>query len=584
MGIANSLNTGAVIALGGTLTTAAAHTLSGAFASTFTFTGISSVTFPTSGTLATTAQLPTPAALTKTDDANVTLTLGGTPTTALLQATSLTLGWSGQLALTRGGSNASLTAANGGVVYSTASALAILAPTVTAMQMLQSGASGAPNWSTATYPATTTANRLLYSSSTNNVVDLATANSAALVTTNAGVPVYSSTMTNGQIIIGSTSGTPVAATLTQGTGVTITNGAGTITIATSATGTVTSVGVSSSTGLIIGSTPVTTSGTITVNLPNSSAGNNLLYNGGMQLWQRGTTFSLSGTATYIYTADRWQCGTSVTNTMTFTQQPGNTSGSFRLRVQRSNGTTGVYTMAASQTLTRDMSLGAQGQALTLSFNARCGANFSPTSSVMTASVYCGFGSTDVSVLSTGFSGGNTLIGQLTTNLTTSIQSFSVTTSVANASITQLGIIFDCGGNATSGLNDWFEIENIKLEISPSATAFVPVSLGVETPRCERFFQLVAAAAGIATSTTTVELSIQLHNAMRAIPTISSSGVLVITNGVSNFGQSSFAGSSLFSYTGGGLIFLNNFTGLVMTTFYQLNTNSNPVLYMVAELT
>lgn len=45
----------------------------------------------------------TPAALTKTDDTNVTLTLGGTPATALLQATSLTLGWSGQLAISRGG-------------------------------------------------------------------------------------------------------------------------------------------------------------------------------------------------------------------------------------------------------------------------------------------------------------------------------------------------------------------------------------------------------------------------------------------------------------------------------------------------
>jgi len=40
----------------------------------------------------------TPAALTKVDDTNVTLTLGGTPATALLQSTSLTLGWSGTLA------------------------------------------------------------------------------------------------------------------------------------------------------------------------------------------------------------------------------------------------------------------------------------------------------------------------------------------------------------------------------------------------------------------------------------------------------------------------------------------------------
>lgn len=91
----------------------------------------------------------TPAALTKTDDTNVTLTLGGTPATALLQATSLTLGWTGQLGLTRGGTNASLTASNGGIVYSGSSALAILAGTATAGLALLSGASGAPSWSTA---------------------------------------------------------------------------------------------------------------------------------------------------------------------------------------------------------------------------------------------------------------------------------------------------------------------------------------------------------------------------------------------------------------------------------------------------
>ncbi len=43
------------------------------------------------------------AALTKTDDTNVTLTLGGTPSTSLLAATSLALGWTGVLSGARGG-------------------------------------------------------------------------------------------------------------------------------------------------------------------------------------------------------------------------------------------------------------------------------------------------------------------------------------------------------------------------------------------------------------------------------------------------------------------------------------------------
>ncbi len=45
----------------------------------------------------------TASALSKIDDTNVTLTLGGSPLTALLQPTSLTLGWTGTLSGTRGG-------------------------------------------------------------------------------------------------------------------------------------------------------------------------------------------------------------------------------------------------------------------------------------------------------------------------------------------------------------------------------------------------------------------------------------------------------------------------------------------------
>lgn len=43
------------------------------------------------------------AALTKADDTNVTLTLGGSPSTALVNAASITAGWSGTLAASRGG-------------------------------------------------------------------------------------------------------------------------------------------------------------------------------------------------------------------------------------------------------------------------------------------------------------------------------------------------------------------------------------------------------------------------------------------------------------------------------------------------
>lgn len=56
-------------------------------------------------------------------------------------------------------------------------------------QVLQSGGNAAnPAYSTATYPSTTTANQLLYSSSANTIAGLATANNAILATDSSGVP------------------------------------------------------------------------------------------------------------------------------------------------------------------------------------------------------------------------------------------------------------------------------------------------------------------------------------------------------------------------------------------------------------
>lgn len=66
------------------------------------------------------------------------ITTLGTISTGVWSATNI--------ALNKGGTNASLTASNGGIFYSTASAGAILAGTATANQLLVSGASSAPSW------------------------------------------------------------------------------------------------------------------------------------------------------------------------------------------------------------------------------------------------------------------------------------------------------------------------------------------------------------------------------------------------------------------------------------------------------
>ena len=98
------------------------------------------------------------------------------------------------LSLANGGTNANLAASNGGIFYSSATAGAILAGTATAGQVLRSGASTTPAWSTATYPASTTINRILYSSAANVVNEITTGNNGALITSAGGVPSISSTL------------------------------------------------------------------------------------------------------------------------------------------------------------------------------------------------------------------------------------------------------------------------------------------------------------------------------------------------------------------------------------------------------
>ena len=77
--------------------------------------------------------------------------------------------------------------------------------------------------------------------------------------------------TDGELLIGKTDGTLAKATLTAGSNITITNGDGTISIAAAgSSGTVTSVDVSGGTGLTSSGGPITSSGTITLDLDNTA--------------------------------------------------------------------------------------------------------------------------------------------------------------------------------------------------------------------------------------------------------------------------------------------------------------------------
>jgi hypothetical protein len=88
----------------------------------------------------------TASALTRTNDTNVTVTLGGSPATSLLAPVSLTLGWSGQLSAPRGGTGQASYAVGDILFADTTASLAKLPDVATGNALISGGVGVAPSY------------------------------------------------------------------------------------------------------------------------------------------------------------------------------------------------------------------------------------------------------------------------------------------------------------------------------------------------------------------------------------------------------------------------------------------------------
>jgi hypothetical protein len=213
--------------------------LLGAFTFTGTITGNTTVTFPTSGTLATTA---TASGIVNSGTANQITYYASSGTTV-----------------------SGLTGANGSVLVTNNTGVpSMLANPTADGRHLTSANAAIPLWSTSSYADTFGVSTILYASSANTVTGLATTNRASLSTNATGVPTWLA-LTDGQIVVGSSAGAPAAATLTQGTGITITSASNSITIAASGAAGITWANISGTTqaaavntGYVVGNASQTT--------------------------------------------------------------------------------------------------------------------------------------------------------------------------------------------------------------------------------------------------------------------------------------------------------------------------------------
>jgi hypothetical protein len=233
----------------------------------------------------------------------------------------------------------------------------------------------------------------------------------------------------------------------------------------------------------------------TVNLFTSSTlsragGKNALINGGMDIWQRGTSFAASG-SNWVYTADRWAFnrGSYATGATASRQTTSDTTNlpfiQYGLRVQRDSGNTSTTALQMAQTLETSSSYPFIGQNVVFSFWARRGANYSATSNIMNSYIATGTGTDQNANTFTGYA----IQATGTHTLTTTWQRFTVTASIPST-VTQIAVLFTETPTGTAGAADWFEITGCQLEMGSVATTFSRAggTIQGELAACQRYFQ------------------------------------------------------------------------------------------------
>lgn len=323
---------------------------------------------------------------------------------------------------------------------------------------------------------------------------------------------------------------------------------------------------------------------------NNSLSRQAIMNGNFDVWQRGTSFTANGVI-----ADRWyRYGTA----LTVSRQDGTgvTGSQYSVRTQRDSGNAGTgtrYLMYAGIE-TKD-AIKLRGQKLTLSFWAKCGANYSPTSALLTNKIQTGTGTDENYGNGDAYTTGNAVIATQNSTLTTSWQKFTLTTAaVVAATVNEISITFLDTPVGTAGANDWFEITQVQLCSGDVALPFMPKSFSQELLDCRRYYfrpQYQDTLAytyyyhGFSISTTSATLGVSLPCNMRTTPTVGYSTLSKL--GITNGAGSLIAVTAMTLYSGfdGTILTITVASGLTagQGTYMARNNDTGGYVDFSAEL-
>jgi hypothetical protein len=269
------------------------------------------------------------------------------------------------------------------------------------------------------------------------------------------------------------------------------------------------------------------------NPPAQSLSNGAI-NGGMDIWQRGTSFSFAASTAAsgsTYTTDRWQTKTNANQAVTVSRQVTNDTTNlpniqYCLRYQRNSGQTGTGDLDLISNMETVNSIPYAGKTVTISFYARKGADYSAASSALACRIFTGTG-TDQNIF-TGYTG-TTTISAGTATLTTSWQRFAFTVSIG-ATATQMALDFLFVPVGTASTNDYYEVTGVQLDIGTWTSTTAPTfrrsagTLAGELAACQRYYWRQTGESaysvygmGANTSTTNCNVFIQFPQIMRTSP-------------------------------------------------------------------
>jgi hypothetical protein len=242
---------------------------------------------------------------------------------------------------------------------------------------------------------------------------------------------------------------------------------------------------------------------------------NGVINGGMDLWQRGTSFAVGN----AYTADRWlgyQSAAQATVSRSTSVPEGFL---YSLKLQRNSGSTTAAITYLFYNFESADSYRFQGKIATISFYAKAGANYSSASNALAVRLGTSTG-TDQNI-NTSWPGSSDAVNT-TATLTTSWQRFSYSGSVP-LTANQLGISLSFTPSGTAGADDAVYITGVQVEIGSVATPFVRSagSYQGELAACQRYYQKYTNlfAVGVNQATTYCNFILPYLVEMRTTPSV-----------------------------------------------------------------